>query len=176
MPFQEKRTKNIKKPGRRVARIAVPKRPGPPLRTLGPRPFVKSPTQSDSPGDAVPDGMTMTLAEWYVYWWSVHRRRLSPQIDFEFQSSLFGGRIDLGGLVIDFLYRGFFPPGLVVNVQGEAWHYYTTEQREANILTRVRLQDRGYTVVFVKEDDVLSQLDYVMTRAMKGEQLFADYV
>jgi very-short-patch-repair endonuclease len=170
------RTKTIKKPGRKIPRIETPRRPGPPLTVRGPRPFQKQVEQTDSPGDKVPPGFMGTLPEWYVHWWSVHRRHLIPDLDFEFQSSLFGGRLDLGGLVIDFLYPHLFPPGLVVNVQGFTWHYYTTEQRQADVMTKERLIARGYTVVFAREEDLLKQLDRTMSEALTGRQLFEDTV
>lgn len=170
------RTKDIKKPGRHIPRIVTGGRPGGPLTIRGPRPFQKRVTQTDSPGDTVPAGMSATLPEWYVFWWCTRRRHMTERQDFEFQSSLFGGRIDMGGLVMDFLFRGLFPPGLVVNVQGFNWHYLTTDQRAQNIITRQRLLNPGFTTVFVKEDDVLQRLDYTMSKALDGEQLFQDYV
>lgn len=44
---------------------------------------------------------------------------LIPNSDFEFQSSLNGGRIDLGGMVADFVYRRV---SLIVRIQGQYWH------------------------------------------------------
>lgn len=39
---------------------------------------------------------------------------------FDFQSSLFGGRVELGGLVADFIVQ--FRKELVIRVQGRFWH------------------------------------------------------
>lgn len=68
---------------------------------------------------AVPDSEVHgTLPERIVYK-SLTDRHLTPGSDFTFQSSLNGGRIDLGGVVADFL----FPrPPVVIRVQGQYWH------------------------------------------------------
>jgi len=65
------------------------------------------------PQDEMP--MRGTLPERVVYK-SLEDRRL----DFSFQSSLFGGRIELGGLVADFIIQ--FRKQVVIRVQGQYWH------------------------------------------------------
>ena len=90
-------------------------------------------------------------------------------------SSLLGGRQELGGLVTDFLLLDrFFPPGLVINVQGEFWHRFTSNQRVKDLTDKIRLTQRGYTVVFVLEDAVLRHLDSTMEKALLGIQEYAD--
>ena len=46
---------------------------------------------------------------------------LEPGQDFTYQSPLMGGRMDKGGVVLDFLFSN--PPDLAVNVQGVYYHY-----------------------------------------------------
>ncbi len=42
-------------------------------------------------------------------------------LDFSFQSPLRGGRLEKGGVVIDFMFAN--PPNLGINVQGVYYHY-----------------------------------------------------
>ena len=68
-----------------------------------------------------------------------------PGVDFVFQSSEFGGRAELGGLIADFI----FPvPRLVVQVMGQYWH--STPEIEARDVTQQALLEMlGYTVMFL---------------------------
>lgn len=167
--LRPRKKKEIKRPSNRprlpdYGRIRLE-----PLATKGPRPFIAKVVQTDAPPDVPPPDITATLPEWRVYWWLSKEK-----IQFDFQSSLMGGRLDKGGLVIDFLLPDRFPPGLVLNVQGFFWHRYTTNDRMADILTKVRLQEQGYTVVYMAEEDILDRLDTVMKAALTGRQLYPD--
>lgn len=169
------KSKKIKSPARRVKRIKRPRKLGGPLTTRGPKAFVKRPVQVDSPGDRKPAWFFGTLPEWYVYWYLTKKEKLTVDLEFSFQSSLFGGRQALGGLVIDFLIIDrFFPPGLVINVQGEFWHRLTSSQRAKDLLDGIRLRQRGYTVVYVLEDAVLRHLEPTMEKALLGIQEYSD--
>lgn len=59
-----------------------------------------------------------TLPERIVYK-SLTDRHLTPGSDFTFQSSLQGGRMDLGGMVADFLFER---PPFIIRIQGQFWH------------------------------------------------------
>ena len=171
------RVKEIKKPARHIPGIEKPRMKGPPIRVHGPRPFIKAPQQTDGPGNVVPAELGLaTLPEWYVYWVLTRRMRMIPNVDFVFQSSLFGGRMDLGGLVTDFFLPNVFFPGLVINVQGEFWHRISTGQRAKDFDDKVRLTEQGYTVVYVLEDAVLRAPEFVVRQAVRGIQLYSDVV
>ena len=76
-----------------------------------------------------------------------------PEEDFTYQSPLMGGRLDKGGLIIDFLF--FNPPDLAVNVQGVYYHYEMgADTRARDILSRQVLAGQGITLIFVDEDDL----------------------
>ena len=76
-----------------------------------------------------------------------------PEEDFTYQSPLMGGRLDKGGLIIDFLF--FNPPNLAVNVQGVYYHYEMgADTRARDILSRQVLAGQGITLIFVDEDDL----------------------
>ena len=120
----------------------------------------------------MPPGIVATLPEWYVYWWCLNEDYVEG-VDFQFQSSIFGGRVDKGGLVLDFLFpRLHLPEGRVVNVDGFVWHRYAIEDRANDVANDVRLIDQGFDIVHVAEEDVLKRLDYTMSQAVKGIQLF----
>ena len=91
---------------------------------------------------------------------------LKLNIDFTYQSKLLGGRIDRGGIIIDFLFAN--PPTLAINVQGIYWHY---DQGAAviqnDILDRTTLAGLGLTLIWVDEDDVLNDAEYYAREALQ---------
>jgi hypothetical protein len=172
-PVRRDRPK-FKKPARKIPGIQKTRFRSPPLTVRGPKAFIRRAVQSDDPGLPPPE-LVATLPEWYVYWWLTTKRKLISGLDFDFQSSLFGGRLDLGGLVVDFLLPFHFgPPGLVINVQGYTWHYYSSLLRADALNDKIRLESRGYRVVYVLEDDILYRLEATMQAAITGTQLFSD--
>ena len=109
--------------------------------------------RSDFPG---------TLPEMLVFSELV-RRGLKPDLDFFFQSSIFGGRMAKGGLVIDFIFEN--PPGLAINVQGEFWHRgAVTDARD--LLGRAQLAGEGITLIFVDETDLYQDARYFVGEAL----------
>ena len=76
-----------------------------------------------------------------------------PGEDFTYQSPLMGGRLDKGGLIIDFIFDN--PPGLAVNVQGIYYHYELGADTKArDRMARQALAGQGITLIFVDEDDL----------------------
>ena len=76
-----------------------------------------------------------------------------PGADFSYQAPLMGGRLDKGGVIIDFIFDN--PPGLAVNVQGIYYHYEMgADNRARDILSRQVLAGQGITLIFVDEDDL----------------------
>lgn len=106
--------------------------------------------------------------EWRVYWWLTKHN-----VAFEYQASVMGGRKQLGGLVPDFLITDRMPP-LAINVQGQYWHFGNSGLAAANLMTKIQLLNRGYDVVYVREEDIYARLDYTMQQALKGIQLYQD--
>lgn len=115
-----------------------------------------------------PDTFMGNETEWRVFWWLTREH-----VEFDFQSNLLGGRKMLGGQVADFIIYSR-DPALIVNVQGEYWHYLGGRLSAEALLNKVALMNRGFDVVYVREDDVLSRLDYTMKQAMLAIQLFLD--
>ncbi len=107
-----------------------------------------------------------TLPEWRVYFWLTKHN-----IEFDFQSSMMGGRLQLGGLVSDFLLPQRSPP-MVLNVQGIFWHYFgPNADRQKDQRQQDQLENMGYQVINLDEDMILERLDYVMRAAMQGIDL-----
>lgn len=149
-------------------RLSLPKLEAPHIRTRGPRhlQFVLMHVErTDRPGP-IPSNLIATLPEWYCYW-ALIRLGKKPNIDFTFQSSLAGGRYELGGVVLDFLIKN--PPHLGINIQGVRWHYELGMGRKSrDALQRIRLEHRGIKIIFIDEDHILRDPVYYVRDALRG--------
>ena len=131
------------------------------------RRFFKPFTVEEGPGSP-PPAFPGSALEWRVFWWlTIHR------IPFIFQQPILGGRLRRGGQVGDFLVTDRAPQ-LVLNVQGEYYHYRSTELAANAILEKLALLRQGYQVTYVVGRDLIDRLDYTMREALRGHQLFRD--
>ena len=97
-----------------------------------------------------PDGWEGSNPEW-IFYAALKELGYQPDSDFSYQSPLMGGRLDKGGIIIDFMFNN--PPDLAVNVQGVYYHYELGAQTTArDIFARQSLAGMGITLVFVDED------------------------
>jgi hypothetical protein len=167
--------KTLTPPARKLPKITGFARQGGPVGRRGPAGRGTKIEQTDAPGVAPQLGALITLPEWFTYHYLWKRKRLEPGRDFIFQSSLEGGRQELGGLVLDFELPGRIGArGLVINVQGEYWHRFRQSNRAKDLLDKIRLVNLGYAVVYVNEDDVIRSVSHTIEKALVGEQLFED--
>ena len=91
---------------------------------------------------------------------------LMPNIDFEFQSSIFGGRQQRGGQVIDFLF--FNPPNLAFSILGEYFHYELSGgSRAADIINSNELSMVGITLIHIDEGDLIEDAKSVVGDALQ---------
>ncbi|MAH48143.1 hypothetical protein CMI37_20130 [Candidatus Pacearchaeota archaeon] len=114
---------------------------------------------------AVPAGFPGSLPEFQVF---VELTRLGkvPGLDFTYQNRFFGGRLEKGGLVIDFLFQD--PPDLAINVQGVYWHYGRTSDIEAlDRASRAILAGEGITLIFIDEDDITKNVRFFTSEALR---------
>jgi very-short-patch-repair endonuclease len=75
----------------------------------------------------------------------VYKELKKRRIPFDFQSSIQGGRLELGGMVADFI---LLDRPLIIRVQGTKWHTgFWPEHKDA--LQKAILQAYGYDVVDV---------------------------
>jgi very-short-patch-repair endonuclease len=114
---------------------------------------------------SVPQGFEGSVPE-YIVLQTLIRLGLKPGVDFVYQSPMLGGRIERGGVVIDFLFNN--PPDLAINVQGT---YYHQEQGIEVIardrMARAMLAGQGITLVFIDEDDIMREPDRLVRDALR---------
>lgn len=110
--------------------------------------------------------LTFTDIELVVYT-TLIRLGYSPTVDFTFQSEEFGGRLDRGGLVVDFLFAN--PPGLAINPLGEYFHYRLRGgSRVSDLVSREELARTGVTLIFIDEADLLGpRADWFVREALQ---------
>ncbi len=87
------------------------------------------------------------------------------KIDFEFQSSFFGGRLQRGGAVADFVIPSL---SLVINVQSSYWHYGNPERMAEDRMQQVAYETQGYRVIYIDEEDALKNATYFVSEALRG--------
>ena len=73
----------------------------------------------------------------------IYKELLKRQIEFDFQPSIEGGRLQLGGMVADFILQD---RPLIIRVQGSTWHTpYRAEQKDES--QKMYMEAMGYIVV-----------------------------
>ncbi len=97
----------------------------------------------------------------FLVWKWLADKGYKPGIDFQFQSSYFGGRRDLGGLVADFIVDALTPP-LVIRVQGEYWHGARGGAQSRDDAESILLRANKWRVVDAWTNDILHRLDWVV--------------
>lgn len=106
-------------------------------------------------------GIRGTLPERIVYKYLVDKMKFREPVDFEFQSSLQGGRLDTGGIVADFLFTVL---RVVINplgpTHGEYWRFRKDEEQIS------ALEELGYQVYMIDEGDIYDEqkLEWWMRR------------
>lgn len=106
--------------------------------------------------------LILTDLERLVYTWLVERN-----IEFDFQSSLMGGRIEFGGAVVDFI---LVESGILLRVFGEYWHTGLVQEAKDRE-QRSMLEGLGYRVVDLHEEELTTNLDAVMEKAIMGDEM-----
>lgn len=96
-----------------------------------------------------------TLPERIVYKYLISVLRLQPGADFDFQTSLFGGRLELGGIVADFMFNY---QKIVLQVQGPTHTQFIRTRKDDEQWSA--LAAMGYTVYFLEEKDIYSELKF----------------
>lgn len=109
-----------------------------------------------------------SLPEFITWEFLVHRKKQIPGVDFVFQSPVAGGRTEFGGFVVDFY---LVPKKYVWNIQGERWHIFFPKDRARDQLAKAILESQGITVLFLREDDILSRPELTFELAWEGRQL-----
>jgi len=114
---------------------------------------------------ALPPDFPGSLPEYLVF---ITLEELGKQagVDFTFQSQFGGGRLQRGGLVIDFFFSN--PPGLAINAQGEYFHYLQgTGTIARDVLTREQLAQEGITLIFIDAEDAERDRHFYVREALQ---------
>ncbi len=113
----------------------------------------------------VPDSFLGSLPEFIVFQTLVRIGHI-PDVTFTFQSPLSGGRLERGGVIIDFLFID--PPDLAINVQGVFFHYEQgVTVRARDEMARVHLASLGIDLIFIDEDDVNEDPFFYVREALR---------
>ena len=112
----------------------------------------------------VPPSWPGSLPE-YIAYITVEKLGKVPGEDFSYQSSRMGGRLDKGGVVLDFVFTN--PPDLAVNVQGVYYHYETGVNTQArDIFARAQVEGAGVRLIFIDDDDLFRDPEYYCREAL----------
>jgi hypothetical protein len=112
----------------------------------------------------IPSNWPGSMPEYVAYQTFIELGR-RPGEDFTYQSPLMGGRMDKGGIILDFLFTN--PPDLAVNVQGVYYHYeFGVEAKARDIMARASLAGQNLTLVFIDDDDLMSDPRYYCREAL----------
>ncbi len=119
-------------------------------------------TQAEQLG--VPSDWAGSVPEFLVYASLIKQGKIEG-VDFTYQSALMGGRLDKGGVVLDFTF--YDPPDLAINVQGEYYHYgLGATYIQNDIIIRQQMAGQGINLIFIDENDVLEDVDYYVREAL----------
>ena len=113
----------------------------------------------------LPQGWEGSVPELITYQ-SLQKAGKIPGQDFTYQSPLLGGRIQKGGVIIDFDFNN--PPDLAINVQGVYFHYqFGVETSARDRMARAQLAGEGKQLIFIDEDDLYNDTDYYVLEALR---------
>lgn len=93
-----------------------------------------------------------TLPERIMYRALLELLHFSEPSDFDFQTSLQGGRIELGGIVADFIFHNM---RIVIQVQGPTHSQHIRIQKDRE--QKLALEEMGFEVYFVEEDIIYDE-------------------
>lgn len=82
-------------------------------------------------------------------------------------SSRYGGRQVIGGIVVDFWLPSRF---MMWRVQGERFHLLNPEDRMNDMVARIRLTGQGFTVIDLWVRDLDTRPDFVLKLAWEGRE------
>jgi len=93
-----------------------------------------------------------TLPERIVYLWLVTKLHLKDGVDFDFQSSMSGGRLEMGGIVADFRFEIF---KMILNVQGQTHNEFLRSKKDEE--QRAILESMGYKVYELTDIEIYNE-------------------
>ena len=113
----------------------------------------------------IPSSWPGSIPEFLVYNSLTTTFGMTDGIEFTYQSSFMGGRLDKGGMVVDFVFNN--PPDLAVNVQGVYYHYeFGVESKARDMMARASLAGQNITLIFIDDDDLMRDRMYYCREAL----------
>jgi len=97
----------------------------------------------------------------------VHKWLTDRKIEFTFQSSMLGGRYEMGGSVADFRLD---ESRIILRVHGDYWHRPIDKQATDSV-QRELLESDGWTVVDLWGSDIENNLEETLSKALRGEEV-----
>jgi hypothetical protein len=111
-----------------------------------------------------PTSWSGSKPEYYVYQ-ALVQLGYNPNQDFTYQSALAGGRLEYGGLVLDFVVPAL---SLAINVQSVHWHYADPLSKRQDAMQRAMVEGQGLRLVYIDEADVLADPMFYTKEALAG--------
>jgi very-short-patch-repair endonuclease len=93
-----------------------------------------------------------TLPERIVFRYLVEQLHMISGVDFDFQTSLSGGRLEMGGVVVDFTFQFLH---IAIQVQGPTHNALARFRKDEE--QRLFLEQMGYSVIFLDMDLIYNQ-------------------
>ena len=112
----------------------------------------------------VPPNWSGSIPEYVAYqtWIQLGKE---PGEDFTYQSPLMGGRMEKGGIILDFVFTN--PPDLAVNIQGTYYHYEMGgEVRARDTMARAMMAGQGVSLIFIDDDDLIRDPTFYCREAL----------
>jgi hypothetical protein len=137
--------------------------------TRGPRSLqaslIPSSRGRDEQGPPPSDGWPGSRPEWKI-WWAHERLGLQHGVHFRYQHPAYGGRLVIGGMVIDFVE---IRSPIALSVLGRYWHRERGSARQIkDIAQRFLLAQSGRRLIFLDEEDCLKRPLYILKEALRG--------
>lgn len=105
----------------------------------------------------------------FICWdYLTNRKKAKRGVDYIFQYPFLGGRTQFGGFVADFYFPG---KGMVWNPAGLQYHYTEPKNRARDRLAKVMLANKGITIIYLWEDDLLGRPEFTLSNAWNGVQV-----
>jgi len=98
------------------------------------------------------DTVRGTLPERILYLYLVSRLKYVSGVDFDFQSSLQGGRMELGGIVADFLFPFL---KIIIQVQGPTHDTFLRQRKDVEQIGELSVM--GYHVMEITDEVIYSE-------------------
>lgn len=139
-----------------------------PVWTAGPRALRGTLAVRARPPFPEPPGDWLgSVPEWAIYWAATHHKKLQPDADFTYQAAYFGGRLQFGGAVLDFVFPGF---GVAVNVNGIFYHLEQggSRQQALDLAQGDALARFGLALIYIDDDAALRDPYYYLDEALVG--------